>query len=317
MPMSEDHRPCAPDTARAVPPLRAAALGTGVAVVLALTGAAHAADPARPVPECASARHPVAAAGVWAGIQEVVTERSGDIAVGVSAFGGELTCGYQAERGYDAASVGKVLVLTTLLRTAQLAGRGLTAEEQTLATEMITVSDNEATRRLRDLLGPARLQEFLDAAGMTRTRLNEDRHIGLTKINARDELRLLDLLVSPNAVLGDAQRGYALDLMGSVVPDQRWGVTAGAPEGAAAHLKNGWLPYPDTQIWRVNSIATFTGTPVGTYHIVVLTDGNDGMAHGVETIERIATRVHAALNTPEPGAPDPTGPPRPDGSERP
>ena len=40
------------------------------------------------------------------------------------------------------------------------------------------------------------------------------------------------------------------------------------------HVKNGWLPYPDTDLgasdWHINSIGAFTGTNVS-YQIVILT----------------------------------------------
>ncbi|MFC4565750.1 serine hydrolase [Nocardiopsis mangrovi] len=277
--------------------LRSAAIGTGVLLSMGLAvPAAHADEPEAAGAICTSAARPEVAAALDEAIHAITVDRASDIAVGVSAFGGDLTCGFQADKGYDAASVGKVLVLTTLLRTAQEEGRELTAEEDELATAMITVSDNDATVELRNLLGKERMQEFLDLAGMSNTTLHENNAIGLMKINANDELRLLDLITTENDILGDEQRAYAQELMGSVIEEQQWGTPTGAPEGTDVLVKNGWLPYDDTDIWRINSVGAFDGTEAGPYQIVVLTDDNDGMAYGVESIELVATEVHAALN---------------------
>ncbi|GLU49945.1 serine hydrolase [Nocardiopsis ansamitocini] len=285
---------------------KAACAGAGAVLLAgAAAPAAHADDEAGTGPGtvCVSETRPEAAALLSAVVEAVAKERAGDLAVGVTAYGGDLTCDYQAQKGFDAASVGKVLVLATLLRTAQEEGRALTPREDALATEMITVSDNDATVELRLQLGRERMQEFLDLAGMSGTVLHPDDFIGLMKITATDQLRLLDLVVSDNDVLGEEQRAYARSLMGGVVESQRWGVPAGAPEDARVHLKNGWLPYDGTDVWRVNSIGAFESPAAGSYRIAVLTDQNPGMAHGVESIELVAVAVHAALNgtSPSPG----------------
>jgi hypothetical protein len=70
---------------------------------------------------------------------------------------------------------------------------------------------------------------------------------GLTQLTAGDELILLKLLSSRGHVLSAAARRYVRWLMAHVVPDQRWGVSAGAPSDVTVHIKNGWLPYPVSQ----------------------------------------------------------------------
>ncbi|MEV2275624.1 serine hydrolase [Nocardiopsis sp. NPDC049922] len=219
-----------------------------------------------------------------------------------TAFDGDLTCGCQADQGYDAASVGKVIVLATLLWDAQEEGRELTGREDELATAMITVSDNAATIELRNQLGRQRMQEFLDRAGMPNTVLHPENYTGLMKINAEEELHLLGLFTEENDVLRDERRAYARELLGGVIEEQRWGVPSGAPEGARTMNKNGWLPYDGTDIWRVNSVGAIDGTEAGPYRMAILTDGNDGMAYGVETIEMISAAVHDALHEDGPTA---------------
>jgi hypothetical protein len=127
---------------------------------------------------------------------------------------------------------------------------------------------------------------------MDHTWLGQDDYWGLTEVNAHDELRLLHLLINPNRVLDAASRRYALGLMADVVPDQRWGVPAGAPPDVTVHLKNGWLPDPD--LWDVNSIGDFTRHDVD-YSIAILTRDDPDMAYGVAVVERVARLINRAL----------------------
>ncbi|MGW1278329.1 serine hydrolase [Streptomyces tsukubensis] len=202
-------------------------------------------------------------------------------------------CELRADRAYDAASVVKVTVLGALLRTAEKAGRALTAREKHQARAMITRSDNAATSSLWQSLGTGRIDAFRKAAGMTRTALGRDGYWGLTRTTARDQNTLLRLLTTPNTVLTDASREHALGLMRDVVPGQRWGTPAGAPDGADVRLKNGWLPRA-TDGWRVHSAGVFT-TGGRMYRLTVLTEDNRAMGDGIATIEALSRALHREL----------------------
>jgi beta-lactamase class A len=243
---------------------------------------------------CSSATDEAAARRLGDGIRLALRGRNGTVSVAVHDRARRIRCRLDAGRRYDSASVVKVTILGALLRHALEEGRLLTAREDALATKMITKSDNDAASVLWRRLGRARLQRFLDLAGMTRTILATDGHWGLTQITATDEMRLLGRLTRRNPVLTDRSRGYALALMKAVVPSQRWGVPAGAPAGVTVHVKNGWLRRA-THGWRVHSIGGFDDGDLG-YRIVVLTHDNPSMAHGVETIESVAQAVHRGLN---------------------
>jgi len=251
-------------------------------------------------PVCRSAAHPEVAERLGARIRQEADRRDGVVAAGVSAHDGDLTCALRPRTAFDAASVGKVVVLGALLRTAMDEGRELTAREKDLATDMITVSGNDSAVELRDRLGPERLQRFLDLAEMDRTRLHPEGYVGLMRTDVTDQLDLLRVLRTDDDVLGPDQRAYARGLLGDVVAEQRWGMPAGAPAGAEVHLKNGWLPHDGTDVWRVNSIGGFRGTPIGDYDLVVLTDDNAGMRYGVDTVEAVAAGAHEVLTGGEP-----------------
>jgi hypothetical protein len=243
---------------------------------------------------CQSARHPALAARLSSGILSALSRRSS--AVGLTVFDRVtgLTCKLHPNWHMDSASVVKVTILSALLRKEH---GNLTAAQKQLATQMITVSDNNAASALWAETGPTSLQNFLNLAGMRETQLGPDGFWGLTQITAHDEMTLLKLLTSKNSVLSAASCGYVLNLMAHVIPSERWGVPAGAPTNVTVHVKNGWLPQP-THGWRIHSIGSFSGHGRN-YMIVVLTWNNPTMTYGVDTIQAVAEVINHALN---PGA---------------
>ena len=160
---------------------------------------------------------------------------------------------------------------------------------------MITVSDNNAASALWAQVGRANMQHFLNLAKMNQTVLGPGGAWGLTQLTAHDELLLLKLLTSKNSVLDQASRDYELSLMARVIPSERWGVPAGAPADVTVHVKNGWLPYPVSSDWHINSIGSFSGHHHN-YMIVVLTTRNPTMAYGVDTVQLIAKAINGGLN---------------------
>ncbi|MEV0372038.1 serine hydrolase [Streptomyces sp. NPDC050636] len=210
----------------------------------------------------------------------------------------KTTCDFKSGLSFDSASVVKVTVLGALLRQAEEAHRKLTPQEARWTTAMITKSDNDATSALWREIGPTGIKHFLALAGMRHTVPGADGAWGLTQITAGDQLKLMRLLTEGNAgkhaVLTPAARAYALDLMKRVVPDQRWGVPAGAPAPESVRVKNGWLPRA-TNGWRVHSVGAFTGGGRD-YGMVVLSHGNRTMDYGVDTVEAAARVIHRDLN---------------------
>jgi len=281
-------------------PLVAVAL-LGSAMVPLLAPAAAAASPAAPAVTaaapaivCTSASHPALAAGLARDIQAALRGRSSTVALWVDDPKDGLVCSRNGTAHFDSASVVKVMILGAVLRKALDQHRYLTGTEVSRLRAMITQSDNNAASALWAQLGHAYLQHFLNIAGMKQTSLGPGGYWGLTQITAHDEMLLLRLLLTPNAVLSPASRAYGLSLMAQVISSQRWGVPAGAPTSVVVHVKNGWLPRA-THGWRIHSIGGFTWS-TGWYSIVVLTQDNPTMAYGVTTIQAIARAVHHDLN---------------------
>ncbi|WP_405685130.1 class A beta-lactamase-related serine hydrolase [Streptomyces sp. NBC_01387] len=269
----------------------AAALAAGVLAPLAFTAAP--AEAATPAVACTSARAGLAAK-LKTDITAALKGRKSTVAVGLYDRSTKTTCTLRGDTTYDSASVVKATVLATLLWDNKKHNRYLTARETSLATAMITKSDNNATSTLWKQLGATKVKGFLKAAGMTRTVPGSGTYWGLTQITVRDEQKLLALLTAKNSVLSDSSRAYELGLMHKVISSQRWGTPAGAPAGATVQVKNGWLQR-STHGWRVHSIGAFTGKGHD-YTITVLTQDNRTMTDGVNTIQAVARAIHKDLN---------------------
>lgn len=247
---------------------------------------------ARSAGACSSRSHPGEAATLSADIASALHGRKDTVAVGVYDVKTGLSCAVNPDWHFDSASVVKATIMAAVLRRAQELHRGLTSWERSNLHSMIVYSDNNAASRLWSNLGRTRFAAYLRLAGMTETVPGAGGYWGLTRITARDELRLLATL-DGGSVLSASSRAYALGLMAEVTPDQRWGTPYGAPRGVVSHVKNGWLPRA-TRGWRVHSIGVFTGSGHD-YRIVVLSDENPTMDYGVQTIQRVAKAVHGVL----------------------
>jgi hypothetical protein len=233
-------------------------------------------------------------------IQHALAGRTGTVAVDVNDPTLGITCALHTTGHFDSASVVKATILAALLHRDEVQHRSLTAHEKSLAYSMITASNNNSATALWNDVGMTWLQRFLNLAQMNQTVLGLHGYWGLTQITAGDETLLLWLLLNPNSVLTPTDQQYELGLMAKVISAQRFGVPAGTPKGFTVHVKNGWAPLPaGTDPWYVNSIGAFTNGTVA-YTIVVLTHqtrANPQFAYGVKTIENVAVKVHADLNS--------------------
>jgi hypothetical protein len=203
---------------------------------------------------------------------------------------------FGAGEPFETASVVKVDILAALLLQERDEGRSMTAEEQSLATVMIRQSDNDAANALWAEIGAAAgLDEANQRLGLTETVPRTDGWWGLTRTTVSDQIRLLDVIADPGGPLGDSNR-VILDLMGSVVDDQNWGVSAAARAGESTALKNGWMTMASLDgRWAVNSVGRITGTGTDVT-VAVMSRGHTTLGQGIAYVENIAklTRIHLA-----------------------
>lgn len=203
---------------------------------------------------------------------------------------------YRAGLRVFTASCVKVDILMALLLQAQADDRQLSGRQQTLAAQMIKVSDNRATDVLWRSIGA---RPGLVAAnrrlGLRSTEPPATVYWANTLTSAADQVRLLESLVRGGSPLHTVRRRYVLGLMRDVVPEQRWGVSAAARDGDIVALKNGWFPTAfHHDLWVIDSIGRVRG-PHRDLLIAVLSDHHPTSAAGIETVERVVELVAERL----------------------
>jgi Beta-lactamase enzyme family len=193
-----------------------------------------------------------------------------------------------------------------------------------LMTTMITASDNAAATSLFYFGGGCTaLTRFNMMIPTRRTKVGCQTPTyygwGNTTTSAADQVAIVGDFAYPNRVLNAAARGYALQLMESVIPAQRWGITCGPwgtscdppsyaqpVAGITVALKNGWKFLPtcpaqdDTCPWQVNSIGWVRGAGRDYVVAVLTTDdppgpGTFGLDYGITTIQGVSMRIWANL----------------------
>ncbi len=229
-------------------------------------------------------------------LRNYLAHRRGDVSAAVYDITRGTTYVYRPNVPEQTASIMKVDILATLLHERQRSGLGLSPAQQSLAREMIEDSDNDDAQKLWDEEGGSTAVDSFDAqVGMDQTTPNAAGYWGLSWTTARDQLKLLRRVMTPNALLDFGSRAYEYELMRHVVASQRWGVSAGVGREATVALKNGWLPLHRGD-WQVNSIGKVAGSR-HRYLIAVLTSGQPTEGYGIATIQRISAATWRALGS--------------------
>jgi hypothetical protein len=139
------------------------------------------------------------------------------------------------DRQVPSASVFKAMLLTTYLRRSSVRRRDLTDADRALLGPMIRRSDNVAATRVRDIVGNAAVVRLAHAVGMTRFRIAQV--WGLSQITARDQTRYF---LHIDRFVPKRHRRYAMRLLRTIVPSQRWGFAQVIPDGWTLYFKGGW-----------------------------------------------------------------------------
>ncbi|NUP02544.1 MAG: serine hydrolase [Nonomuraea sp.] len=227
-------------------------------------------------------------------IEQYVSHRPGRVAYSVLELDTGVGFG-RAEHQHDmiTASGVKVDILTALM----LDRNGLKEEERDLAERMITESDNSAADALWGRVGGGgAMTGFYQRMGLRETVPGPSVYWGGTNTSPADRIRLLKLLVRGGKGLTDDDRALVLGLMGRVVKDQSWGVSAAARPGDQVALKNGWTPRPFIHnTWAVTSYGRVLG-PGRDLLLSVQTDQQPGEGSGIETIEGVARMIGSRLD---------------------
>jgi hypothetical protein len=145
--------------------------------------------------------------------------------------------GYREDHSVPSASVIKAMFMVAYLDLPSVRNRALNSYDFSLLIPMITQSDNNAATAVRNIVGAGPLYALASAAHMTAFYFDAGPIWGNSQIDARDQTKFflnLDNFVTP------LHRWYALHLLASITPSQRWGVGQVPARGWKLYFKGGW-----------------------------------------------------------------------------
>jgi beta-lactamase family protein len=211
--------------------------------------------------------------------------RNGTIAFAVRTPGHKW--GFRGRRTFPSASVLKAMLLVAYLNGPSVRGRPLRAGERALLGPMIRRSDNDAASAIFVRVGTHRLRVLARHAGMRRFTPVAPVW-GISRIDAADQARFflrIDTMLPPR------HRAYAMRLLESVTPSQRWGVGQVRPRGWRLFFKGGWGSGTG---WVDHQVALLTKGD-RRVSLAILTYADGSHAYGKETLRGIAKRLLRGL----------------------
>lgn len=216
----------------------------------------------------------------------------------IAVSNSEFEVAYNGDEQHDTASIVKVEILGMLLHeygsVEEIPDWAVTDAEK-----MIKESDNDATNNiLFGLLdGHATMREGHEVFGLTGTEPGEGERWGLTQTTAVDQLTMLEGALFEGVLTAD-QIEMARELMGDLADFQNWGVVAGAEDGEAVWMKNGWDVRDDLGgEWVVNSIGVIGGDTENPIMLSILTGGAPSEGDGIAMAEDLAEIAREVIDT--------------------
>jgi Beta-lactamase enzyme family len=214
----------------------------------------------------------VAGAAAWA------AKRQGTVTFAVRTS--DRLWGRGLDQQFAMASVLKAMLMTAYLRRVD--DRPLNAGDRALLRPMIRRSDNATATQIRNLVGNGALVRLARRAGMTRFRVHPIWGLSLTTV--RDQTLFFLRL---ERLLPDRHEAYALRLLRTIVPSQRWGIAQVIPDGWTLHFKGGWGSGTGAVDHQVGLLRRGEDRVA----IAVMTVNNPTHAYGKATLEGVARRL--------------------------
>ncbi len=159
--------------------------------------------------------------------------RQGDIAFVVRTD--HRFYGYRPEHVEWSASVVKAMLLVAYLDRPSVANRPLNGYDGSLLRPMIEFSDNNAASSVVGIVGDSGLWALARRVGMKH--FATDPVWGKTRITADDQTKFF---YSIDHYVVARHRAFAMHLLASVTPSQRWGIGEIPPAHWKLYFKGGW-----------------------------------------------------------------------------
>ncbi len=215
---------------------------------------------------------------------EYAAARSGSVSFGVRTKDGLR--GIEVERTVPSASVVKAMLLVAYLRQRDVRRRRLRAADRALLGPMIRRSDNAAASQVCNIVGTGGLARLAHRVHMHR--FHATRPWGLSTLDVADQTRFF--LHIDRRVPGRHRR-YAMRLLSSIVPAQRWGIARARPPGWALYFKGGWgsgTGWVDHQVALLRRGRRRVA-------VAILITSSPSHAYGNETLRGVAARLLRGL----------------------
>lgn len=214
-------------------------------------------------------------------------QRVGNIAFGVRTDGAFYA--YRPDSQLWSASVVKAMLMVAYLNRPAIANRNLSDYDRSLLIPMITQSDNNAADTVDTIVGASGLTALAKRVGMTHFQAVEPTW-GETRITVRDQTKFflhIDSYIPP------LHRYFAMKLLASIIPSQRWGIGEVAPKGWQLYFKGGW----GSGTGLIDSQVVLLTRGCARVSIAVLTMNDGSHAYGKDTLRGMFQQLLKGLPT--------------------
>jgi Beta-lactamase enzyme family len=212
--------------------------------------------------------------------------RTGDIAFGVRTA--QRFYGYRPNHVEWSASVLKPMLMAAYLDRRSVARRALNRSDRSLLYPMITRSDNTAATEVLGIVGDGALYALARRVGMTQFAVATI--WGESHIRARDQTKFF---LHIGRYIAPRHRRYAMRLLASITPSQRWGIGEVSPEGWKLYFKGGW----GSGTGLIDHQVALLVRGCARVSVAVLTMHDGSHAYGKQTLREIFERLLRGLPT--------------------
>lgn len=194
--------------------------------------------------------------------------------------------GWYDTRNYPSASVLKAMLMVAFLRQ-HAADRDLTGDERGTLEPMIRWSDNNAANKMFNIVGPRGLDQLAQDAHMKQFSPSSPVW-GNSQVDAEDQT---EFFLHIRELIPPRHRGYAMNLLETIVPWQRWGVGQVQPAHWRLFFKGGW----GSGTGRVDhQVALLTHGRLR-ISVAVMTMNDGSHSYGQETLQGMFARLLGGL----------------------